>query len=120
MTPHAAGPRAKHAKDLFGRLVVVAIHVGHRTIAGNERANVIESSRQLSETVDAEPEIRSLVLARHRPERQKGRFDRANFVIRSMVVLAVEVLGGLAVLLMNFHCPAINGLELSLFGAECE
>ena len=116
MTPHAADPRAEHAKGLLGRLVIVAIHVGHRTIARNERASVIESSRQLSESADAEPENRALVLARHRPERQKSRFDRANFVIRSIVVLAIEVLGGLAVLLVHFHCPAINGLELSLFG----
>ena len=78
----------------------------------------MESSRQLSKTADAEPENRALVLACHRPERQKGRFDRANFVFRSMVVLAFKVLGGLAVLLVHFHCPAINGLELSLFGAE--
>ena len=69
--------------------------VGYRTIARDERANVIESSRQLSETADAEPENRALVLASHRPERQKSRFDRANLAIRSMVVLAVEVVGGL-------------------------
>ena len=59
----------EHAKGLLGRLVVVAIHVGHRTIARDERANVIESSRELSETADAEPENRALVLASHRPER---------------------------------------------------
>ena len=97
MTPHAADPRAGHAKAIFGtcrlfhrlypmsqrlgggakqaqgrlgRLVIVAIHVGHRTIAHNESSNVIESSRQLSKTADAEPENRALVLARHRPERQ--------------------------------------------------
>ena len=108
----------KYAKGLLGRLVAVAIHVGHRTIARNGRANAIESSRQLSITADAEPENRALVLARHRPERQKSIFDRVDFVIRSKVVLAVEVLGGIAVLLVHFHCPAINGLELSLFVAE--
>ena len=48
----------------------------------------------------------------------RSRFDRANLVIRSMVVLAVEVLGGLAVLFVHLNCPAIDGLELSLFGAE--
>ena len=58
MTPHAADPLADHAQGLLGRLVVVAIHVGYRTIARDERANVIESSRQLSETADAEPENR--------------------------------------------------------------
>ena len=118
MTPHAADPRAEHAKGLLGRFVIVAVHVGHRTIARNESANVIKSSRQLSKTADAEPESRALVLARHRPERQKSRFDRANFVIRSMVVLAVEVLGSLAVIHVHFNCPAIYGLELSWFGAE--
>ena len=41
MTPYAADPRATHAKGLLGRLVIVAIHVGHRTIARNERASVI-------------------------------------------------------------------------------
>ena len=62
MTPHAADPRAEHAKGLLGRLVIiVAVHVGHRTIARNERANIIGSSRQLSETADAEPENRALV-----------------------------------------------------------
>ena len=35
-----------------------------------------------------------------------------------MVVLAVEVLGGLAVLLVHLYYPAVNGLELSLFGVE--
>jgi len=36
-----------------------------------------------------------------------------------MVILAVGVLGGLAVLLLYLHCPAVDGLELSLlFGAE--
>jgi len=34
------------------------------------------------------------------------------------MVLAVEVLGGLAVLLVHLNCLAVNGLELSLFGAE--
>jgi len=34
------------------------------------------------------------------------------------VVLAVEVLGGLKVLLENLYCLAVNGLEQSLFGAE--
>ena len=59
MTSHAADPGAEHAKGLLGRLVVVAIHVGlYRTIARNESANVIESSRQLSETADVEPENR--------------------------------------------------------------
>jgi len=32
-------------------------HVGHRTIARDERANVIESSGQLCETTDAEPDV---------------------------------------------------------------
>ena len=68
ITPHAADPRAEHAKGLLGRLVIVAIHVGHRTIARNVRANVIDSSRQLSKTANTEPENRALVLARHRPE----------------------------------------------------
>ena len=58
------------------------------------------------------------MLASYRPERQKSRFDRANFVIQIMVVLAVEVLGGLAVRLMRLNYPAVDGLELSLFGAE--
>ena len=31
---------------------------------------------------------------------------------------AFEVLGGLAVLLMHRYGPVVNGLELSLFGAE--
>jgi len=31
-----------------------------------------------------------------------------------MVVLAVEVLGGLAVLLVHLYCPAVDGLELFL------
>jgi len=35
-----------------------------------------------------------------------------------MVVLAVEVLGGLAVLLVQIYYPAVNGPELSLLGAE--
>jgi len=35
-----------------------------------------------------------------------------------MVVLAVEFLGGLAVLLVHLYYPAANGRELSLFGAE--
>ena len=34
------------------------------------------------------------------------------------MVLAFEVLGGLAVLLVHLNCPVINWLELSLFGAE--
>ena len=72
-----------------------------------------ESSRQLSETADAVPENRALVLASHRPERQKSRIDRANLAIRSMVVLAVEVLGGLAVLLVHLNCPAVDGFELA-------
>jgi len=71
---------------LLGLLVGVAIHVGYRTIARDERANITESSRQLSETADAEPTNRALVLASHRPERRKSRFDQANLVIRSMVV----------------------------------
>ena len=45
-------------------------------------------------------------------------FDRAELVIRIMVVLAVEVLGSLAVLLLHLNCPAVNGLESSLFGAD--
>jgi len=94
------------------------IHVGYHTIARDERENVIESSRQLSEAADAEPENHALVLARQGPKRQKSGFDRANLVIRSTVVPAVGVLGGLAVLLVNLYCPAVNGLELSLFGAD--
>jgi len=35
-----------------------------------------------------------------------------------MLLLAVEVLSGLAELLVHRYCPAVNGLELSLFGAE--
>jgi len=35
-----------------------------------------------------------------------------------MVVVAIEVLGSLAVLLVHLYCPAVNGLELSLFSAE--
>jgi len=37
-----------------------------------------------------------------------------------MVVLEVEVLGGLAVRLVHLNCPAVDGLELplSLFGVE--
>ena len=76
------------------------------------------SSRQLFETADAEPKNRALVLASYRTERQERRFYRANLVIRSVVVLAVEVLGGLAVRLVNLNCPAVYGFELSLFGAE--
>ena len=45
MTPHAADPRAEHAKGLLGRLVVAAIHGGYRTIVRNERTNAVESSR---------------------------------------------------------------------------
>ena len=60
MTPHAADPRAEHSKGLLGRLVVVAIHVGYRTAARNKRVNIAESSRQLSETADAEPKNRAL------------------------------------------------------------
>jgi len=44
MTPHAADPLAEHAKGLLGRLVI-AIHVRYRTIASDERENVIEFSR---------------------------------------------------------------------------
>ena len=95
MTPHAADPLADHAQGLLGRLVVVAIHVGYRTVARDERSNAIESSRQLSETADAEPENHTLVLASHRPERQKGRFDRADLVNRSMVVLLSRFLAAL-------------------------
>ena len=36
----------------------------------------------------------------------------------NLVVLAVEVLGGLAVLLVHLYGPAVNELGLSLFGAE--
>ena len=53
-------------------LVVVATHVGQRRTARDERVNVIESSRQLFETADAEPENHTTVLASHRPERQKS------------------------------------------------
>jgi len=35
-----------------------------------------------------------------------------------MVVFAVEVLDRLAVLFVHLYCPVVNGLELSLFGAE--
>jgi len=35
-----------------------------------------------------------------------------------IAVPAVEILGGLAVLLVLLNGPAVNGLELSLFGAE--
>ena len=35
-----------------------------------------------------------------------------------MLVPAVAVLGGFAVLLVHLNCPVINGLEVSLFGAE--
>ena len=34
------------------------------------------------------------------------------------MVLAVEVLGGLAIHLVHLNCPAVDGLELCLFGAE--
>jgi len=47
-------------------------------IARDRLVNVTESSRQLSKTADAEPENRALVLASHRPERQKSKSDRAN------------------------------------------
>jgi len=40
------------------------------------------------------------------------------FIIRSMVVLAVEVLGGLAVLRLYLYCPAVDWLELSLLGRK--
>ena len=70
--------------------------------------------RLVSETADAESVNRALVLA----SRQKSRFDRANLVIRSVVVLAVEVLGGLAVRLVHLSCLAVDRLELSLLGAE--
>ena len=83
----------EHDMGLLGRLVVVAIQVGHRMTTRDKRVNVIESSRQLSGTADAKPASRILVLASNRPERQQRRFDRANIVIRSIVVLAVEVLG---------------------------
>jgi len=75
-------------------------------------------SSVLSEAADTEPKNRALVLASHRRERQKSRFNRAKLVIRSMLVLAVEVLGGLAVLFVHLNCPAVNGLEISLSGAE--
>jgi len=55
------------------------------------------------------------------PERQKsGFFYRAILIIRSTALLAAEVLGGLAVLLLvlSLFGAAANGLELSLFGAE--
>ena len=63
------------------------------------------------------PRTVALVLASHMPERKEGRFVRANFVIRSMAALAVEVLGGLAAR-CALNCPAVDGLELSLIGAE--
>jgi len=34
------------------------------------------------------------------------------------VAPVVEVLGSLAVLLVYLYCPTVNGLKLSLFGAE--
>ena len=76
-----------------------------------------ESSRQLSKSADAKPKSCTLVLTSHRPERQKSIFDQAKLVIRSMVGHAAEVLGGLAVLLVHLNCPAVNELELPLFGA---
>jgi len=39
-------------------------------------------------------------------------------ITRSMLVLAVKVLGGLAVLHLRLYGPAVNGIELPLFGAE--
>ena len=77
----------------------------NRTIARDERENVIESSRRLSETAHAEPKTRALVLASHRPERPKGIFGRANLAIR-MVVLCR---GGLAVRLVHLNFPAVDG-----------
>jgi len=49
---------------------------------------------------------------------QKERFDRANLVIRSMILLAVEVLGGLTLRLVHQNFTAVDGLKLSLFD-EC-
>ena len=33
-----------------------------------------------------------------------------------VVVLVVEVIGGLKVLLVHLNCPGVDGLELPLFG----
>ena len=74
--------------------------------------------RRLSGAADAEPEKWALVLARYGPGRQKSGFDRTNLVIWNMVFPAVEVLGGLAVLLVHLNSLAEYGRELSLFGAE--
>ena len=41
-----------------------------------------------------------------------------NLVMRSTVVLAVEVLAAMQYALCDLNCPAVDGLELSLFGAE--
>jgi len=65
------------------------------------------------------------VLTRHGAGRYKNDFHRANAVIRSMVVPAVEVIvaGGLEVLLVNLNRlngPVVNGLGLPLFGAKGE
>jgi len=47
-------------------------------------------AEELSETAGAEPEVRTLILASHRPERQKSGFDRANLVIWNIMLLAVH------------------------------
>jgi len=57
---------------------------------------------------------RTLVLARHGPERHKSGFNRAILVIQSALVPAVEFLCGLEVLLVQLYCPVVNGLELSV------
>ena len=45
-------------------------------------------------------------------------FDCADLVIWNMVVLAVEVLSGLAEALVHIYCPAVNGIEMALLDAE--
>ena len=73
-----------------------------------ERTNATEASRCLSEAADVELQARMT----------KSGFDRAILTIQSTVVLAVEVLGSLAVLLVRLTAWRSSGLELSLFGVE--